>query len=84
VLYDTMVACWDGKQSKRPTFTALHATIATFVQGSGIKALPLYASQAVQSHPNGSQLDFGWSPRAYAPWGIRVASLTKSRKIYPP
>ena len=45
----------------------------------------VYASRAIQSHPDGGQFDFVWlSARTmHAPWGyiVRVASQTKSRKI---
>jgi len=42
---------------------------------------PQYASRAVQFHPHGESIRFRLALRAYAPWGVRVVSQTKSRKI---
>ena len=44
-------------------------------------AVTMYASRALQFHPDGGQFDFVWLSRTYAPWGVRVVSQTKSRKI---
>ena len=40
-----------------------------------------YASRAVQFHPHGGSIRFRLALRTYAPWGVRVVSQTKSRKI---
>ena len=54
--------------------------------GTRSSAPPRSASRAVQRHPNGSQFDLVWlaarTPHGGAcQWGVRVVSLTKSRKI---
>jgi len=43
----------------------------------------LYASRAVQSHPDGGSIRFRLALRTYdaPPWGVRAASQTKSRRI---